>query len=284
MASATTKINDKMNQLTHIRDFLTADFLNQTPLDSLKLKRTQVLDIVNRIVDLWEKTNPEDYPDAETVGGETKKEQAFGLRDEISAILDPRIQKLEEEIEAAKLAGAKQVLGQKPGTSFDAEIANLRSAFESIREENKNLKTFMSDATEGTLELKLKLVQTLHGNFLAKYNDADLTKLSDLQKQQWEHQRDHVLTMVEAMEDRINDRIHHLEKKGQQQVKLDEINAEKEEIQKLLNTEKQKNASDFASFEKRVKEVQEKLAKEKEEAIQLEKQQTKKKQRRARKI
>lgn len=78
---------------------------------------TQAHDITEKVKQLWETTDISDYPDSETIGWETKKQEAMQLRDDIKAFLQPRIAELELLEAKSELSGAMAKASDVPNPS-----------------------------------------------------------------------------------------------------------------------------------------------------------------------
>lgn len=86
----------RMKSLENILDQTTPEYLEETPLTELKHKLTQAQDATKKVKEVWESTDKSDFPDSETIGLETKNQEAMQLRDDIKALIQPKISELEE--------------------------------------------------------------------------------------------------------------------------------------------------------------------------------------------
>lgn len=91
------QIKDKIKKIKSIRELATPEYLQETTINALNLKVLEVSSNVNFVKDLWDKTNPGDFPDAEVVDWPTLRDEAE--REGIAAkkIFTDRIKELEKE-------------------------------------------------------------------------------------------------------------------------------------------------------------------------------------------
>lgn len=74
----------------------------------------------------------EDLPDAETIGYDTKRQEASDLRDEIIGIIKPRLDELAAAESVSELAGAKGI-SSAPATTVKVQIDELRAFHEQLK-------------------------------------------------------------------------------------------------------------------------------------------------------
>lgn len=91
-------LKDRKSKLVHIKNELTPQYLASAVYVDLEAKLALVNSEVKLHDEIWNKTNWEDLPDDETVGYEGAKEEIHELRDEIKAMIEPRLAQIQTQL------------------------------------------------------------------------------------------------------------------------------------------------------------------------------------------
>lgn len=201
------KITAKFDELQRHKGEVTADFLKTTPLADLQGKITTITKITEGIHQLWDSTNWEDLPDAETVGYETKRQEASDLRDTIINLIKPRVDELKAAEAASELAGA-QGTASTPVTTVKAQMDELRAIHEQLKtDRTKVTQRYLKDEKKDVLEPQLNTIKALKDSFMQKFNLVDQSRLSIEQTKTIKEQKKDVARWGDAMEKELTEQI-----------------------------------------------------------------------------
>lgn len=251
-----------MKSLKNILTRTTQEYLKETSLSDLQHKIHQAHEAVEQIKQVWESTDISDFPERETVGWETKKQEAMQLRDEIKALIQPRILELEEMEAKSELAGAeakaKDLSG--PSETIGEKLNELQQLYDDIKAENSKLQEKFKEHTRpSSIPTVIALYRTfgiLHGSFLQKYLALNKAMLTSEQLNSLQSQKSELSAIAESAKIDYDEKIGHLrlvETSEKQQLTIEASEAAKSKAEKETQ-----EAIDRALIEKENKEKAEK--------------------------
>lgn len=191
MAANWEKIQDILAHLGREKQSISSTYLTETSLTDLKDKLRHADEEASRIISVWESSDPADLVDDATVGWETKKQEAIDVRDQIHRLLQPKIDELEIREAKSELAGAGNVATTKDiaTATENLKLVELQGIAGNLREQYRNLTTFLKTATEELISVKLQQLSVLHGSYVAKYHGIDERILSEAESKNLQAQR-----------------------------------------------------------------------------------------------
>lgn len=191
------KLAEKLQQLTAIKGHTTAHYLANTRLDELRAKLKEVNVISEDFVREWDKINPEDLTDAESLGFEGKKDEMTELRDSIKGPLESRIATLEADWARSERHAQQGTSGGQPNPSI-AELNTMYTRLQARQEEYTP--NYLEMTLETTLEEKQRELDQVHGQYLVKYLELDTSGLDEAEKTRLKKQRADVTELVQTLD------------------------------------------------------------------------------------
>lgn len=261
-----------LKSLENILSRTTPEYLKETSLTELKHKLVQAHEATERVKEEWESVDISDYPDSETIGWETKKQEAIQLRDEIKALIQPRISELEKLEAKSELAGAeaKAKDAPNPSSTTETKLHELQQLYNDIKTEygklEEQLKEHSTPASIPIVEALYRTFGILHGSFLQKYMAMNKATLTSQQSATLLDQKAELATLAEKARVKQNEKIEHLkliEKADNQRLAIEEKEAAKTKAEREAQ-----EAIDRALEEKDKKEKAEKERDEKANQLQ----------------
>lgn len=220
MAEIMKKLADKMEQLRKIKEEATPDFLRGVSMSELKTKLEKIDGIVKNFKELWDSTDFDNYPEEETIGFETKKQEVMELREEVAKPYEDKIEeliKLEEKSERDGEAATSSKMGtaqaltatDPPQKAADQQAVpnpitiQLNEIFNKLTEGKSQITThYLETAAAQQIQAKEKQLSGLHGEYIAKF----LT-LTEPLKTQTTKQKEDVTKLIQEIQTLLKDEI-----------------------------------------------------------------------------
>lgn len=172
--NAYEKIKVKIDELNAVKTILSDNFLKDASIPDLEEKLTKLDDLAQQAFDIYDNAEDSDVPDY-AIDWQSKRQQVLLLRDNIKRPVSSRIAELKRD-------NASQQITTKIKASNDS-LQKL------IDEEKQITARILHSSSIDNLKAKKAYLDTLHNDFIEKYNKINQSELSEAQRSQLSTQK-----------------------------------------------------------------------------------------------
>lgn len=263
MEAINLKFDIQKKRIEVIQREATEEYLKRASKMELQRKIDEVDDATKKYIEIWERTNPDDFEENQSVGWEGLKEGIREYRDLVKTPLVTRMGEIDEADKEKKGEDVQPEAGpsqeQKPVApqpTENAKLVELERLYNAYKREYHGLSKALSGKGEDQVKEKRTELQIMHGNFVGKYLGYQLDddpRLTTAEKTAWKVKREEVNSMANDMTTRFAEKLELIQLQHNSQLQQETI---REKDEKALAAEKRKGDADqIARVEREARET-----------------------------